>query len=217
MSWHTIRSFGATDYPAVMRHRDPDTGTFRFRSSTSGALTREMRKKDSWYVAGWKVHLSIYPADYPKALLALRLFDDRMAPTGLVFKYAASRRLYERFAAEVKGKFATVYCKAPADIPMVIDLLNQLFLQEGITPVGRGIIDSLDGLKHELPLIGGYGYVRYGAFCYTNGILDLTDVDREPMQDSRHQPFPDFKDSTRLEREMAVFRDFLQPLPRPVP
>jgi hypothetical protein len=217
VSWHTIRSFGATDYPAVMRFREPDTGIFRFRASTSDVLTPAMRKKDRWYVAGWKLHLSIYPADYPKALLALRLFEDRMAPTGLVYKYAASRRLYEGFSGEVKGKFATIYCIAPTDVPTVIYLLNQLFLQEGITPVGRGLIDSLDGLKHELPLIGGYGFVRYGAFCYTNGILDLTNVNREPMADSRRRPFPRFTDPTRLEGEMDVFRDLLQPLSHQTP
>ncbi len=217
MSWHTIRSFGATDYPAVMRFREPDTGIFRFRTSTSDVVTPAMRKKDRWYVAGWKLHLSIYPADYPKALLALRLFEDRMAPTGLVYKYAASRRLYEGFSGEVKGKFATIYCIAPTDVPTVIYLLNQLFLQEGITPVGRGLIDSLDGLKHELPLIGGYGFVRYGAFCYTNGILDLTNVNREPMADSRRRPFPRFTDPTRLEGEMDVFRDLLQPLSHQTP
>ena len=210
MSWHTIRSFGATDYPAVMRYRDPDTGTFRFRSSTSDALTPEMRKKGKWYVGGWKIHWSIYPADYAKALLALRLFEDRMAPTGLVYKYAASRRVYESFAGEVKGKFATIYCKVPTDVSTVVYLLNQLFTQEGITPVGRPQINGLDGLKHELKLIGGYGFVRYGAFCYTNGVLDLTDANREPMPDTRRRPFPRFTDPTRLAGEMALFTDLLE-------
>jgi len=210
VSWHTIRSFGATDYQAVMRYRDPGTQSFRFRTSTSCALTLEMRKKDKWYVGGWKIHLSIYPADYARALLALRLFEDRMAPTGLVYKYAASRRLYESFAGEVKGKFATIYCKAPTDIPTVIYLLNQIFTQEGITPVGRAQINGLDGLKHELRLIGGYGFVRYGAFCYTNGILDLTDANREPMPDNRRRPFPRFTDPTRLEGEMALFADLVE-------
>ena len=211
MSWHTIRSFGATDYPAVMRYWDADLQqAFRFRTSTSCAITPEMRKKDKWYVGGWKIHLSVYPADYAKALLALRLFEDRMAPTGLVYKYAASRRLYENFAGEVKGKFATIYCKAPTDIPTVVYLLNQLFTQEGITPVGRIQINTLAGLKHELKLIGGYGFVRYGAFCYTNGILDLTDPAREPMTDSRRRPFPRFRDATRLAGEMAAFMGLLE-------
>jgi hypothetical protein len=194
VAWHTIRSFGATDYPAVMRHRDPKTQSFKLRFSTSNALTPAMRKQDKWYVGGWKIHWSIYPADYAKALLALRLFGDRMASTGLVHKYAASRRGYEHFAGEVKGKFATIYCKAPTDVPTVVFLLNQLFTQEGITPVGITQINALEGLKHELKLIGGYGFVRYGAFCYTNGILDLTDASREPMRDTRRRPFPTFTD-----------------------
>ncbi len=210
MAWHTIRSFGATDYQAVMRYWDADLQAFRFRSSTSGVLTQEMRKKDKWYVGGWKIHLSIYPADYAKALLALRLFEDRIAPTGLVYKYAASRRLYEYFVGEVKGKFATIYCKAPTDIPTIIYLLNQFFTQEGITPVDRALISALTGLKHELNLIGGYGFVRYGAFCYTNGILDLTDPTREPMTDSRRRPFPHFRDVARLAGEMAAFKGLLQ-------
>lgn len=210
MTWHTIRAFGATDYQAVMRYRDPNTQSFRFRTSTCRALTPEMRKKDRWYVGGWKMHLSIYPADFAKALIALRLFEDRTAPTGLVYKYACSRRLYEGFAGEVKGKFATIYCKAPTDIPTVVHLLNQLFTQEGITPLGRTQINALDGLKHELPLIGGYGFVRYGAFCYTNGVLDLTDADREPMPDNRRRPFPRFTDPNRLAGEMAEFMDLVE-------
>ncbi|HSO20102.1 MAG TPA: hypothetical protein VLT88_11615, partial [Desulfosarcina sp.] len=127
-----IRSFGATDYTAVARRWDPQTRTHRFRIATSDALTTEQRRKERWYVAGWKIHLSIYPADYARALPALRLFEDRMASTGLVFKYASSKKLYERFVGEVKGKFATIYCKTPADIPTVIYLINQLFTQEGI-------------------------------------------------------------------------------------
>ena len=210
MPWHTIRSFGATDYQAVMRYRDANMRSFRFRSSPCCALTPAMRKKDKWYVGGWKIHLSIYPADYAKALLALRLFDGRVAPTGLVYKYAGSKRLYESFSGEVKGKFATIYCKAPTDIPTVIYLLNQLFTQEGITPVGRTQINKLDGLKHELRLIGGFGFVRYGAFCYTNRILDLTDPNREPMPDNRRRPFPRFKDPNRLAGEMAVFMDLVE-------
>ena len=210
VAWHTIRSFGATDYQAVMRYWDADLQAFRFRSSTCCALTPEMRKKDKWYVGGWKIHLSIYPADYAKALLALRLFEDRIAPTGLVYKYAASRRLYECFSGEVKGKFATIYCKAPTDVPTIVYLLNQLFTQEGITPVDRGLINTLDGLKHELQLIGGYSFVRYGAFCYTNGILDLTDPTKEPITDSRRRPFPHFRDATRLAGEMAAFKRLLQ-------
>ena len=205
-----IRSFGATDYKAVSRDWDPDTQPFRFRSSTCCALTPEIRKKGKWYVAGWKIHLPIYPAGYSKALRALRLFEDRMSPISLVYKYAASRPLYESFTGEVKGKFATIYCKASTDIPPIAFLLNQLFTQDGITPVSRIKINELDGLKYELPLIGGYGYVRYGAFCYTNGILNLTDADREPMQDSRRLPFPEFKDPTKLAGEMDVFKDHVQ-------
>jgi hypothetical protein len=210
VAWHTIRSFGATDYQAVMRYWDVDLQAFRFRTSTSSTLTPEMRKKDKWYVGGWKIHLSIYPADYSKALLALRLFEDRIAPTCLVYKYAASRRLYENFSGEVKGKFTTIYCKAPTDIRTVVYLVNKLFTQEGITPVGRTQINALDGLKHELKLIGGYGFVRYGAFCYTNGILDLTDPDRRPMTDSRCRPFPHFRDANRLAGEMAAFMGLLK-------
>lgn len=213
MTWHTIRAFGATDYQAVMRYRDPNTQSFRFRTSTCRALTPEMRKKDRWYVGGWKMHLSIYPADFAKALIALRLFEDRTAPTGLVYKYACSRRLYEGFAGEVKGKFATIYCKASTDIPAIIHLINLLFTQDGITPVSSEKIKGLKGLSHELPLVGGYGFVRYGAFCYTNGILDLTDADRKPMSDSRRLAFPRFKDPTRLTGEIEVFKDLLLPSP----
>lgn len=210
MAWHTIRSFGAADYQAVMRHWDPDRQSFCFRTATCRALTPAMRKKDNWYVNGWKIHLSIYPADYAKALPALRLFEERISTTGLVYKYAASKRLYGGFTGEVKGKFATIYCKAPTNIPTVVYLVNQLLTQEGITPVGRGIIDRLEGLKHELPLIGGYGFVRYGAFCYTKGILDLTDAESGPMPDSRDRPFPIFKDPARLAAEMAVFKDLIE-------
>lgn len=205
-----IRSFGAADHQAVMRYWDTDLQAFQLRLSTSGAITPEMRKEDRWYVVGWKIHLCIYPGDFAKALLALRLFEERMAPTGLVYKYAASKQVYESFAGEVKGKFATIYCKAPTDIPSIVYLLNQLFTQEGITPVGRTQINALGGLKHELPLIGGYGFVRYGAFCYTNGILDLTDPAREPMTDSRRRPFPRFRDATRLAGEMAAFIGLIQ-------
>jgi hypothetical protein len=209
VAWHTIRSFGATDYQAAMRYWDPDTQSFQLRLSTSDALTSEMRKIDEWYVGGWKIHWSIYPADYAKALLALRLFEDRIASTGLVYKYAASRQVYERFTGEVKGKFATIYCKAPTDVTKVAYLLNQLFTQEGITPIGRVQIKSLEGLRHELKLIGGYGFVRYGAFCYTNGVLDLTDANREPMPDTRRRPFPRFSDPKRLAGEMALFEELL--------
>jgi hypothetical protein len=72
-----------------------------------------MRRKEAWYVAGWKVHLSIYPANFAAVLPALRIFETRVAASGLVYKYAASKKLYEGFAGEVKGKFATIYCKAP--------------------------------------------------------------------------------------------------------
>jgi hypothetical protein len=210
VAWHTIRTFGATDYEAVMRHWDPDTRSFGFRFSTCNALTPAMRKKNKWYVTGWKIHLSIYPADYAKTLPALRLFEERMSSTGLVYKYAASKRLYESFTGEVKGKFATIYCKGPTNIPTVVNLMNQLFTQEGITPVRRASIDRLDGLKHELPLIGGFCFVRYGAFCYTKGILDLTDPVSSPMPDSRHRPFPKFKDPARLADEIAVFKDLIE-------
>lgn len=192
-----------------MRYRDKDSQAFRFRFATCRELTPEMRKKNKWYVAGWKIHLSIYPSDYSKALTALRLFEGRMAPTGLVFKYAASKRLYEGFAGEVKGKFATVYCKTPTDIAPVVYLVNQLFTQDGITPVDRNIIDTLEGLKHELPLIGGYGFVRYGAFCYTNGILDLSAAHRKPFPDNRRRPFPEFRDPARLAGERDLFKDLI--------
>ena len=210
MTWHTIRAFGATDYQAVMRYRDPNMRSFRFRSSTCSALTPEMHKKGRWYVGGWKMHLSIYPADYAKALIALRMFEARTVPAGLVYKYAGSRRLYEGFAGEVKGKFATIYCKAPTDIPTIVYLMNLLFAQQGITPVARSQINRFVGLKHELQLIGGYGFVRYGAFCYTNGVLDLTDAKREPMPDNRRLAFPRFTDPTRLAGEMAVFMDLVE-------
>jgi len=211
MSWHVIRSFGDSDHQAYMRFWDPVSHAFRFRTLTCSALTREMRKKDRWYVAGWKIHLSIYPADYARALPALRLFEDRVASAGLVYKYAASRRLYEGFEGEVKGKFLTIYCQTPDEIPPVIHLINQLFTREGITPVARSRIDELEGLRHELPLVGGYGFVRYGAFCYTNGLLDLTDPSREPMHDNRHLPFPRFRDPARLAAEIDLFNDLVLP------
>jgi hypothetical protein len=194
-----------------MRFWDPASRAFRFRTVTCSALTREMRKTNRWYVAGWKIHLSIYPGDYAKALPALRLFEDRVAPTGLVYKYAASRGLYEGFEGEVKGKFVTVYCKAPDEIPPTIHLINQLFVQEGITPVAHARIDELDGLRHEFPLVGGYGFVRYGAFCYTKGILDLTDPSRAPLRDNRHLPFPRFRDPARLAAQIDLFDDWILP------
>lgn len=212
MSWHVIRSFGDSDHQACMRYWDPESSSFRFRSLTCTELTREMRKTDRWYVAGWKIHLSIYPADYAKALPALRLFEDRVESTGLVYKYAASRGLYEGFEGEVKGKFVTIYCKAPDEIPPIIHLINQLFTQDGITPVARSRIDELEGLRHELPLVGGYGFVRYGAFCYTNGLLDLTDPSRAPMRDNRHLPFPRFRDPARLAAEIDLFNDLVLPI-----
>jgi len=209
MAWHAIRSFGTTDHKAYMRFWDKESQSFHFRSTTCAALTREMRRRNRWYVAGWKIHLSIYPADYSKALPALRIFENRMAAANLVYKYAASKKIYGDFEDAVKGKFATVYCKAPSEVPPVIYLINQLFTQEGITPVSPARISVLDGLRHELPLIGGFGFVRYGAFCYTNGILDLTDASRAPLQDNRHRPFPRFKDPTRLANEMEAFREVL--------
>ena len=124
------------------------------------------------------------------------------------YKYAASKGLYEAFEGEVKGKFATIYCTTPDEIPPILHLTNQLFTQEGITPVARSRIDELDGLRHELPLIGGYGFVRYGAFCYTNGLLDLTDPSREPIRDNRHLPFPRFRDPARLGRRNRSFQRF---------
>lgn len=209
MAWHAIRSFGATDHMAYMRYWDKARQRFRLRSSTCAALTPEMRKQQRWYVAGWKIHLSIYPADYPKALPAIRIFEERMASSSLVYKYAASRSIYESFEGEVKGKFATMYCKAPSEVPAIISLINRLFIEQGITPVSRTRIDLLDGLRHELPLTGGFGFVRYGAFCYTNGILDLTDASRAPLRDSRHQPFPRFRNPARLTDEIAVFSSVL--------
>ena len=209
MSWHAIRSFGTTEHTAYMRYWDKARQSFRLRSSPCSALTREMRRKNRWYVAGWKIHLSIYPADYAKVLPALRIFENRMAPTGLVYKYAASKKIYESFEGEVKGKFATIYCKAPTDVPSITTLINQLFTQEGVTPVSQGRIETLEGLHHEVPLVGGFGFVRYGAFCYTNGILDLTDAGRAPLRDSRLRPFPQFTDPTRLADEMAAFSDVL--------
>jgi hypothetical protein len=205
MTWYTIRSFGDTDYTAVKRMWDPRSRSFCLCSSSCNRLTREMRRKDAWYVAGWKLHLSIYPADYPAALPALMKFEDRFATSGLVYKYAGSKKLYEDFVGEVKGKFATIYCKTPADVPTVIQQINQIFAQEGVTPVSRTTIEALDGLRHEIPLTGGYGFARYGAFCYTNGIIDLTDPGREPMPDSRHLPFPRFSDPARLAGEIDAF------------
>jgi hypothetical protein len=209
MSWHTIRSFGRSDHTATMRWWDKERQTHCFRSSPCAALTPEMRRQHRWYVAGWKVHLSIYPADYAKALPALRIFENRMAPSGLVYKYAAAKKIYEGFEGEVKGKFATIYCKTPADLPPIIHLVNQLFTQEGLTPVRRSIIDALDGLRHELPLVGGFGFARYGAFCYTNGILDFSDPGRAPLRDNRQLAFPHFRDPARLESEIEVFQDVL--------
>ena len=214
MSWHAIRSFGTTDHTAYMRLWDKEKQSFRFQSSPCRALTPELRKQNKWYVAGWKIHLSIYPADYAQALPALRIFEDRMVRSNLVYKYAASRKLYEGFEGEVKGKFATIYCQAPTDVPPIVHLVNQLFTQEGITPVSRSKLDDLDGLSHELPLVGGFGFVRYGAFCYTNGILDLTDASRAPLNDSRRRPFPQFKDPARLAAEMECFKEVLMPLRR---
>jgi len=211
--WHMIRSFGATDYPAVMRYRDPQTGSCRLRTSTCADLTPAMRKKDRWYVAGWKVHLSIYPGDYARAISALRAVEARLAPTGLVYKYAASQQLYKAFAGEVKGKFATLYCKAPTDIRPIVCLVDQLFTQEGIIPVSRKKIDQLDGLKHEFALTGGYCFVRYGAFCYTQGILDLTDANREPLADNRQRPFPAFTDTALLAGQFELFKDLVHHCP----
>jgi hypothetical protein len=211
MSWHAIRSFSTADYLAYMRYWDKDRQVFRFRISSCADLTREARRQRRWYVPGWKVHLSIYPADYARSLPALRLFEDRMASTGLVYKYAASKQLYEAFEGAVKGKFATIYCRAPTEVPSVIHLINQLFTQEGVTPVSRHRIDELAGLRHELPLVGGFGFVRYGAFCYTNGILDLSDAARSPLRDNRLLPFPRFSDPCRLEHEIRAFRNVLAP------
>ncbi len=213
MSWHAIRSFGATDYRAYMRFWDKERQSFRLRSSTCKALNPALRKQNKWYVAGWKIHLSIYPSDYAKVLPGLRSFENRMAPLGLVYKYAASKKIYEEFEGEVKGKFATIYCKTPADVPPIIQLVNQLFTREGITPVSRDRIGAFEGLRHELPLSGGFGFVRYGAFCYTNGILDLTDAGRAPLRDNRLRPFPSFRDSSRLTDEIAVFSSVLSEHP----
>ena len=192
-----------------MRYWDKARQSYHLRSSLCSALTPEMRRKNKWYVAGWKIHLSIYPADYAKALPALRIFENRMADTGLVYKYAASRKIYESFEGAVKGKFATIYCVSPVDVPPIIHLINQLFTQEGITPVNPAKIEALDGLRHELPLVGGFGFIRYGAFCYTNGILDLTDANRGPLRDNRRRAFPLFKDPNRLSSDIAVFSEVL--------
>ena len=210
MAWYTIRSFVDNDYPAVMRMWDPRSRSFCFRKSTCNRLTWEMLCNEAWYVAGWKVHVSIYPAEYPAALPALMKFEDRIAASGLVYKYVGSKKLYEGFVGEVKGKFATIYCKTPADVPTVIQQINQIFTHEGITPVSRTTIETLEGLRHEIPLTGGYGFVRYGAFCYTNGILDLTDPSREPMRDSRRLPFPRFSDPARLAGEMDAFMHLIE-------
>lgn len=209
-----IRSFGDSRYAAVRRQWDPQRRSHRFVVASCDTLTRDMRREHDWYVAGWKIHLSIYPGDYASALPALRLFEDRLAAKGLVYKYAASRRMYEAFMGDVKGKFATIYCQSAADVPPVIYLVNQLFTQEGITPVSRAIVDSLPGLRHELPLIDGFGFVRYGAFCYTKGLLDLSDPERAPMRDSRHRPYPRFNDPSRLEGEMDAFRGLIVASPQ---
>ena len=209
MTWRMIRSFRDGDYPAVMRFRDPETQAHRFRWSTTGALTPQMRRQDDWYVAGWKIHVSIFPADFSKALLALKRLDERLAPRGLVCKYAISRQVYDAFTGEVKGKFFTIYCKSSDDLPPVVHSINHLFAIEGVTPVSRIKIDELDGLRHELPLTGGYAFTRYGAFCYTNGILDLTDASRNPMSDSRHLAFPRFSDPERLSKEMGTFAELI--------
>jgi hypothetical protein len=211
-----VRSFGATDYQAVMRYRDPQTRSIGFRTTTCAALTRAMRKKDNWFVAGWKVHLSIYPGDFARVLPALRLFEASIAATGLVYKYAASQQLYRAFAGEVRGKFATVYCKVPTDVRPIVYRVNQLFTQEGITPVSRTKINQLAGLRYELPMTGGYCFVRYGAFCCTPGILDLTDADRPPFADDRRLPFPAFRNPDRLAGELEIFKDLIQP-PRNYP
>ena len=122
-----------------------------------------MRNKDPWYVAGWKIHLSIYPADYANALAALRLFHERMAPTGLVYKYARSRQLYEGFSGEVKGKFATIYCKGPTDVPAIVQLINLLFTQDGLVAniaarlagmAGIGQVMLTDRVVHAARLAG---------------------------------------------------------------
>lgn len=209
-----IRSFSVSNYTAVRRQWEPERRSHRFVVASSRTLTRGMRRENDWYVAGWKVHLSIYPADYARALPALRLFEARTAAMGLVYKYAASRKQYEAFTGDVKGKFATIYCQSAADVSPVIYLANQLFTQEGVTPVSRALIDGLPGLRHELPLVDGYGFVRYGAFCFNKAILDLTDPDRPPMTDNRHRAYPQFNDPARLETEMEAFRGVIAAPPQ---
>ncbi|BBO84541.1 hypothetical protein [Desulfosarcina ovata] len=209
MPWHSIRSFRDSDYTAIMRDCEMHTQTFFFRRSTTREITPQMRRQVQWYVAGWKIHLSIYPAEYARVLPSLQLFENRMASTGLVYKYAASKRHYENFSGLVKGKFATLYCKSAEDIPPIIQLVNQIFTQDGITPVSKKIIGTAKGLRHELPLIGGYGFVRYGAFCYTRQILDLTDPQHEPFEDDRYHPYPQFRNPSLLDGEIGRFKNVI--------
>ncbi len=209
VTWHTIGSFRKSDYKAVARYWDESRQSFRLRSSTVGSLTPQMRRDLKWYVAGWKIHLTIYPSDYEKARRAVQYFAVHTASEGLVFKYARSKAVYESFSGEVEGKFATIYCKGPNDIRPVSNLFNDLFTGAAIMPVEKNIIENLTGLRHELPLAGGFGFVRYGVFCYTNMILDPTEPTRHPFADNRHRPFPSFSNPTLLAKEIAVFEDLL--------
>ena len=209
MTWHTFGSFRKSDYKAFARYWDESRQAFKFRSSTVDSLTPQMRRERNWYVAGWKIHLSIYPADYEKARRAVQYFAVHTASAGLVFKYARSKSVYETFSGEVAGKFATIYCMGPENIRPISSLFNELFTGAAIMPVEKDIIESLSGLSHELPLVGGFGFVRYGVFCYTNAILDPTEPSRYPIADNRHRPFPSFSDPTLLAKEIAVFEDLL--------
>ena len=204
-----MRAFSAASYPAVRRVCDSKTGRYSFQQTTTDKLTRPMRQQQNWHVAGWKLHIAVYPADYTQALLALRAFEERFEITGLVYKYAASRQSYENFTGAVRGKFATIYCTAPSDIPPTLELVNHFFGDHGITPLNRRTIDSLEGLRYELPLLGGFGFVRYGAFSYQRELLDLSDPQREPLVDDRCRPFPEFSDPDYLVDELVQFNDLI--------
>jgi len=207
--WHTIGSFRQSKYKAFSRYWDESQQAHKFRSTTVGDLTPRMRRELKWHVAGWKIHLSIHPSDYEKARRAIQYFAVHTASVGLVFKYARTKAIYESFSGEVAGKFATIYCKGPDNIRPISTLFNSLFTGAAIVPVNKDVIDKLTGLRHELPLSGGFGFVRYGVFCYTNTILDPTEPTRHPIQDNRHRPFPSFSDPTMLAKEIAVFEDLL--------
>lgn len=207
--WHLIRAFSDAAYPAVMRVRDAVSGRYAFQRTTTDQLTRRMRQQQAWHVAGWKLHIAVYPGEYALALPALRALDVRLEPTGLVLKYAVSKRLYENLAGAVKGKFATIYCMGPADVPPTVRQLNAVFAGHGITPLNRRTIATMEGLRHELPLVGGYGFVRYGAFSLQRELLDLSDPQRHPLTDDRLRPYPRFSSADFLEDQLALFKDLI--------